>query len=277
MLHRLGHDSLDHFEAITARDRIVHETDNHPDSEYEIGYQLFETWNEIQPRGMPSPTFGFGYRDQRRDGLRQQTAISHCDACHVESMDRPVDEKTSEIGADLTWAGKTSREIYDYDPDFDRKSSRSRAVIESKADVSYRFNRTLGTLRVLWDYRSIDREYLRVAPGSTKTTSNELGLSWSARPAKRWKTNVVLKFGDASDPFAGLDSQYSTLESPPAGTPSEPQAAQYCEFQDARIAQGTASTWQGHRHGLLSKRRRTSARAKSWGSSRGSWNSSTRP
>jgi len=388
MLHRLGHEPLDHFQAVTNHGRVTWETDNNPDSEYEIDYQLFETWNEIQPRGMSNLTFGFGYRDQRRDGLRQQTAVSHCDACHVESMDRPMNEKTTDIGADLTWAGewgyvragyktrdysdsptsipytyddalhpelrtplfdnrvqydlqsgpqeidfrpdttkdtfgvdglwasrtgwnlaaegiwsetksdyeditsdyngyllslnkrfgeerrwgfrwrgraydvsvsdffvdtieqvgiagpqagKTYREIYDFDPDFNRQSSRNRDVIDSKADVSYRFNRTLGTLRFLWDYESVDREHFQVAPGTTKTTSNELGVSWSARPAKGWKTNVLLKFGDASDPFNGVNTQYSILESSPAGSPFAPEAAQYFEFHDARVAEGTAS------------------------------------
>lgn len=389
LLHRLGHQPLDHLQAATTHGRSVSITDWNPDSEYEIDYQLFETWNEIQPRGLDALTVGFGYRDQRRDGMRQQTVISHCDSCHVQSMDRSVNEKTTDVGVDLTWAfgskgyiragyknrsysndptsvdflydralhpefhtpiwdnrmsidavdgsvpidvrsdtskdtlsidglwasanglnlaaegvwtetknegtnvrsdfsgylanvskrfgadrkwgfrwrgraydvsvddyfvdivervsiagpqtGKTYREVYGLDPDFNRESSRSRDVITSRADVSYRFNRTLGSLRFIWDYDSIDRQNYEVAPGTTKTTSNEFGVSWSARPGRGLKTNVLLAFGNANDPFNGVDTQYSTLVSSPAPSPLAPSSAQYSEFQDARIAEGTAS------------------------------------
>ena len=388
MLHRLGHESIDHLQAATYHGRTVSRTDLNPTSEYEIDYQVFETWNEIQPRGMNGLTFGFGYRDQRRDGLRQETVVSHCDSCHVSSMDRPMNEKTTDVGVDLSWAfgqgyvranyknrsysddptsidflydralhpeartpvwdsrlsfdslngpipidvrsdtskdtlgidglwastkglniaaegiwsetknegtnirsdfngyllnvskrfgqdrkwgfrwrgrayevsvddyfvdvvenraiagpetGVTFQEKYGLDPDFNRQSARNRDVVTSRADLSYRFNRTLGSLRFIWDYDTVDRQYQEVAPGTTKTSSNELGLSWSARPARGWKTNVLLKFGSASDPFNGVDTQYSTLVSQPAPSPFAPTSAQYFVFQDARIAEGTAS------------------------------------
>ena len=388
LLHRLGHQPLDRYEAATNHGRVVHQTDHNPDSIYEIDYQVFETWNEIQPKGLSGLTFGFGYRYQQREGMRQETVVSHCDACHVESVDRPMDEKTTDVGVNLTWAGKqgyvragyksrsfsddpvsvdflydrtlhpelrspvfdnrnsidlldgpvpidvrsdtskdtfgldglwtnrkglniaaegiwsetknegtnvkseyngyllnlnkrfgqdrkwnfrwrgrsyeventdyfvdtiervsiagphagrTYRDVYGFNPDFTRLSARNRDVVTSKADLAYRFNRQLGTLRFIWDYDSIDREYLLVAPGTTKTSSNELGASWSARPARGWKTNVLLKFGSASDPFNGVDTQYSTLVSLPAASPMAPTSAQYYEFHEARIAEGTAS------------------------------------
>lgn len=388
LLHRLGHQPLDRFQSATNHGRVVWETDQNPDSTYEFDYQVFETWNQIQPKGVPGLTFGFGYRDQRRDGMRQQTVISHCDACHVSSLDRPTNEKTTDIGADISWAfkqgfvragyksrkfsedptsvdflydrtlhpelrttvfenrnsidaldgpvpidvrsdtgkdtfgldglwatpkglnisaegiwsettndgtnvnsefngymlalnkrfgtdrkwnfrwrgrtyevevsdyfvdtferegiagpqaGRTYREVYGYNPDFNRQSSRNRDVVDSRADLTYRFNRTLGSLRLIWDYDSVDREFFEVAPGTTKTSSNELGLSWSARPGRGWKTNVLLASGSASDPFNGVNTQYSTLVSQPAPSPLAPTSAQYFEFQDARIAEGTAS------------------------------------
>jgi len=52
---------------------------------------------------------------------------------------------------------------------------------------------------------------------------------------------VLLKVGSASDPFNGVDTQYSTLVSLPAASPMAPTSAQYYESQDARIAEGTAS------------------------------------
>ena len=80
LLHRLGHQPLDHFEAATHHGRVVYQTNHNPDSIYEIDYQVFETWNEIQPKGMSGLTFGFGYRYQQREGMRQETVVSHCDA-----------------------------------------------------------------------------------------------------------------------------------------------------------------------------------------------------
>ncbi len=388
LLHRLGHETLDHYQAATSHGRTVKRTDWNPDSEYEIDYQLFESWNEIQPKGLSNLTVGFGYRDQRRDGVRQQTIVSHCESCHVQSLDRQMNEKTTDAGIDLTWAfdkgyiragyinreysddptsidfsydralhpelqtpiwdnrfqydavnsptpidvrsdtnkdtlsldglwtsvnglniqaegiwsetknegtnirsdfsgylgnvskrfgtdrkwgfrwrgrayevtvddyfvdsiervsiagphtGRTFREVYDYDPDFLRQSARNRDVVQSKADVSYRFNRTMGSLRAFWDYKSIDRQYYEVSLGQTKTSTNELGLSWSARPGKGFKTNVLVAYGDGGTPFTSLDTQYSTLVSQPAPSPLAPTSAQYYEFQDARIADGTAS------------------------------------
>ena len=67
LLHRLGHQPIDRFESATNHGRVVHQTDLNPDSIYEIDYQIFETWNQIQPKKVPGLTFGFGYRDQRRD------------------------------------------------------------------------------------------------------------------------------------------------------------------------------------------------------------------
>lgn len=387
VLHRLGHQPLDHFEAATNHGRVTQHTDFSPDSVYEIDYQVFETWNEFQPKGIDNVTFGVGYRDQRREGLRQQTAVSHCDTCHVASLDRPVDEKTQDVTVNAKWAwlkghitgwfrsrelsegtqfieytydnalhpelrlplfdnriqydeqdgpqpidlrpdteketwgidglytlangltitgegvfsktqnkysdlqsdysgylgtvakrfgkekswnfrwrgrvyeienddvfvdtiekvgiagpqaGKTYREIYDFDPDFNRKSSLSRDVIESDLDLTCRFGRKGGNLRFFWDYEDIDRTNFEVAPGKTASTTNELGLSWFARPTKGVKTNLIFTYGDTSYPFNSVDDQYSTLVSSPAPSPFHPDAAQYYEFQDARIADGSA-------------------------------------
>ena len=388
LLHRLGHESIDFYQAATVHGRSVIRTDLNPDSEYEIDYQLFQTWNQIQPKGFSNLTVGFGYRDQRRDGTRQQTIVSHCDTCHVQSFDRAQNEKTQDIGLDLTWAfsqgfvraaynnreysdsptsvdftydralhpelrtpiwdnrmqydainsptpvdlrndtnkdtlsldglwtstnglniqaegvwsetknegtnirsdfsgyagnvtkrfgadrkwgirwrgrayevtvddyfvdsiervaiagphtGRTYREVYDYDPDFLRQSTRNRDVLTSKADVSYRFNRTMGQVRGFWDYKTIDRQYYEVNIGQTKTTSNELGVSWSARPGKGLKTYLLAAYGDGGNPFVGINSKYSTLVSQPAPSPLAPTSAQYFEFQNARIAEGSAS------------------------------------
>ena len=146
LLHRLGHQPL-----ITSRPLPTTVASSgrpimNPDSIYEIDYQVFETWNEIQPKGMSGLTFGFGYRDQRREGLRQQTVVSHCDACHVESMDRPMDEKTTDVGVDLTWAGKQG---------YVRAGYKSRSYSDDPTSVDFLYDRALHPeLRTpVWDNR----------------------------------------------------------------------------------------------------------------------------
>ena len=99
-------------------------------------------------------------------------------------------------------------------------------MIESDLDLSYRFGRTFGNLRLFWDYEDIDRENYEVSPGQTASETNELGLSWFARPTKGVKTNLIFTYGDTDYPFNTVDTQYSTLISSPAASPFAPQAAQ---------------------------------------------------
>ena len=386
LLHRLGHQPLDHFETFTNHGRVTHNTDLDPDGEYNIDYKDFQTWNEIQPRGVSNLTVGFGYRDQRRKGMRQNTNVSHCDACHVVSQGRPTNEKTTDAGLDAKWAwnkghvrgsyvsrkmsddpssvsftyddalhpelrapvfdnrvqydlqsgpqqvdlvpdtnknimrldalftnigaftitaegvwsetenenanltsdyngylatvsgrlaekwklrwrgrtykmdtpdvlvapiqqvgiagpqaGRTYGEIYTNWPQtYLRQSAVNRDVIESDLDVTYRLGKKGGNLRLFWDYTGTDRETFQVAEGSTKSTTNELGLSWTARPVPGLRTNVIYTYGNTDNPFSFVDGQYSTLVSSPVPNPFHPDSAQYFESHDARIALSTA-------------------------------------
>jgi hypothetical protein len=138
-------------------------------------------------------------------------------------------------------AGLTYSEIYGRTFDGIRYSAANRDAFESKADVSYRFGRTLGTLRGFWEYSTIDREYYEVLPGESTTTTNLFGASWRARPAKKLRFDANLKYADISNAFSLIDGACSTLVSDPWPTPWNPDTAQYFDFHDARVADTTAS------------------------------------
>ncbi len=126
---------------------------------------------------------------------------------------------------------------------FTRLPAVKRDVLESKADLVFgRSTRGIGQFRFTWNYDKQDREYYEVAPGTTDTTKNLLGVSWSARPGKGWKTYAGIKYADISNPFQIVDGKYSTLVSQPSGgSPFDPRAAQYWQMHNERIAEGAAS------------------------------------
>ncbi len=138
-------------------------------------------------------------------------------------------------------AGLTYSEIYGETFDGIRYSAANRDVFESKADVSYRFGRKLGTLRGFWEYSTIDREYYQVLPGESTTTTNLLGASWRAHPAKKLRFDANLKYADINNAFSLIDGACSTLVSDAYPNPWNPETPQYPDFQDARVADTTAS------------------------------------
>lgn len=109
VLHRLGHESLEHFTAVTNHGRLTRHTDLAPRDVYEIDYQLLEHRTEIQPRRLSNLTLAFGYRQQDREGTRQATAVSHCDSCHVVSQSRPIDETTADAALEASWVWSSGR------------------------------------------------------------------------------------------------------------------------------------------------------------------------
>jgi hypothetical protein len=106
-LPRLGHDPVDYLQAVVRSGRIVQRTDTAPGASYEYEEGVFETRNEIQPKGLSALTIGVDYRDQRRKGAHQGLVISHCDTCHTYSVSRPVDEtlRRYNLNAKLAWSG----------------------------------------------------------------------------------------------------------------------------------------------------------------------------
>ena len=107
LVHRLGFRNLDHFAAVTDHGRVTRHTDMDPGRKYAIDYTLLEHRTEFQPKGMDNLTLAVGYRQQEREGMRQQTNISHCDSCHVINQARPIDESTTDarLEAQLAWDG----------------------------------------------------------------------------------------------------------------------------------------------------------------------------
>ncbi len=389
LVHRLGFRNLDHFAAVTSHGRVTLHTDRAPGQQYAIDYQLLEHRTEFQPRSMDNLTLAVGYRQQEREGVRQQTNISHCDACHVINQARPVDESTTDarLEAQIAWdggqvtasivnreleqdptsisllydnalhpelrapvfdnrlqydsaegpqavgqqpnidkeiieidgsfddvggfavtaggawsttenrltgyeasysgavlgavrmfqnwnlsfrgrsyslenddvfvdsverlgiagpqAGLTYRQIYGFDPDYLRQSALDRQVFESNLDLSRRLGAKRGRVRFSWDYMTVDRDHLEVAPGETRSITNVLGASWRARPKKGWKTQLGFEHGETDSPFGNLDGAYSTLTSQSSPNPFLPQAAQYYVSHAARIADigASPSSW----------------------------------
>ncbi len=131
-------------------------------------------------------------------------------------------------------AGQTYEDVYGRNFDHWRLSTLDRDVFESKADLSYRFGRKAGTLRFVWDYDTVDRENYEVLPGEFKTTTNVLGASWRARPAKGWQFEANLKYASVDNAFTLIDGACSTLVSPSYPNPWNPETPQYTEFIEAQ-------------------------------------------
>lgn len=395
LIHRLGHDPLNYMEGTSTNGKVVYREDHNPWRDYDMTYAALDSRTELQFPGAEMLTFAVIFRDQHREGHKQGLVLSHCDTCHVNAVNRPINEHTRDAGleAKLSWqsghvtarytarkhrqnyqsvtmlyddalhpekrlplfddrlqydsaegpqtvdlwpdidkgitrldlqqalgksffltgtgvwsstenkytglkatysgymatlagrlgkgwrlrwrgrvytldnddffvdtnertsiagptAGKTYRELYNFDPDFLRLSSLNRSAVESAADISYRFGRKTGTLKFTWNYRSVDRDHFAVTEGGdTTTTTNLLGISWRARPGKKWRLDARYRHASVDNPFMSLNQLASTLESPAFTNPFT--SPQYFDFQDARIGDGTAlpSSWDEFRIG----------------------------
>ncbi len=139
--------------------------------------------------------------------------------------------------AGLTYEDWTGRNF-----DHMRLSVMDRSVFESKLDLSYRMSKKAGTLRFAWDYSIKDRDHFEVLPNETKTTKNILGVFWRSRPAKSFKLRAHYRHAEVTNPFMLMDGACSTLVSGSSSNPWDPNVTdQYYEFQEARIAETTAS------------------------------------
>lgn len=137
-------------------------------------------------------------------------------------------------------AGTTYFDIYGQTFDQNRDSALNRDGLESNLDASFRLGRH-GTLRGMWKYKYIDREYYEVLPGEKKTTTNLLGASYRIRPMKGLRIDAALKYAQVDNAFGLIDGACSTLVSDPWPNPWNPETPQYQDFQGARIADTTAS------------------------------------
>ncbi len=124
LLHRFGHDPMHNLEATSTNGKVVFNTDYNPLMDYGIHYAVLEHRTEVQLPSMPALTLAFEFRDQHREGHRQAYAVSHCDTCHINSMNHPVNERTTDgtLEAKIGWHGGsikaryTSRELRQNEP-----------------------------------------------------------------------------------------------------------------------------------------------------------------
>jgi hypothetical protein len=200
--------------------------------------------------GLESDYSGYALNAARRfdNGLRLRWRAR---AYSIDNDEVWVDtiERTTMAGPH---AGNTYEDIYGINYDWRRESTLNREGIESKLDLSYRFSRKAGTLRLAWDFENIDRQYYQVLPGELETTTHKLGLYWKSRPAKGWKVNASLVHASIDNPFMLVDGACSTLESPGYPNPWSPETPQYDDQHQAQIAETTASpsSWDEARLGL---------------------------
>lgn len=138
-------------------------------------------------------------------------------------------------------AGRTYEEVYGLNYDWWRLSSLDRDVIESQVDLAYKLGGKGGTLKLTWDFDTVDRENYEVLPGETETTTNAVGLSWRARPAKGWKLDTRWNHAEVDNPYMLVNGACSTLVSGAYPNPFNPETPQYDDQHQARIAETTAS------------------------------------
>jgi hypothetical protein len=147
-------------------------------------------------------------------------------------------QRTSPAGPQ---AGQTYFDVYGQTFDQFRNSALNRDALQSKLDASFRFGRKAGTVRALWYYDYVDREFYEVLPGEKKTTTNRLGLSYRMRPMKGLRIDAALNHAEVDNAFMLINGACSTLVSEPWPNPWNPDTPQYQDFQAARIAETTAS------------------------------------
>lgn len=96
LLHRLDHDPLENLQAVSDV-KTTRSTDFEPGVEYRIRRQQFNADIRYKPPAAPWLSLRAGLREERRDGVHQVLAVSHCTSCHVTAQGREVDESTTDI------------------------------------------------------------------------------------------------------------------------------------------------------------------------------------
>lgn len=155
------------------------------------------------------------------------------DAVYVDTNDR--------VGIAGPWTGFRYKDKVPIETDYVRYSGLDRDTTESALDLSRRLGKHAGTVRFTWNYQAIDRDFYDVAVGESETTSNILGVSWTARPTKGLRTEVRYKHGDVENPFMLVDGACSTLVSGPYPSVFVPGQPQYDDTHESRVADTTGS------------------------------------
>jgi hypothetical protein len=137
--------------------------------------------------------------------------------------------------------GRTYRDVYGVEVDHERRSSLNRDVIETNAELSVKLGKRGGTLRALWNFSDVDREYYEVAPGETKTTTNLFGAQWRSGFSRELKLSADYRHGSVDNPYMVVDAACSQLPFVQAASPLVPESMQYFTVHDLRNAETTAS------------------------------------
>lgn len=99
--HWLGNDPLTNIDSKMGGKMNTYEN-LEVDADYVIAYSEHEAEMDLAIPSMPNLVFNFGYREQMREGHRQQLSVSHCGNCHVEGQGREVNESTRDLTAGAT-------------------------------------------------------------------------------------------------------------------------------------------------------------------------------
>lgn len=199
------------------------------------------TWSKTKNKFTSIETDSSGYdlalsRAFKKKGnlrLRGRTYTLSSDDYFVDTPER--------VGTAGPQANRTYRQIYGFDPDYTRRSGLDRDVAEAGADLSWRLGRKGGTLRGVWSFRSVERDYVEVAAGQHTTTTNVLGLTWRANPARDLKLSAEYRHGFVDDPYVLVDGACSTIPVISVTSPLAPASVQYFQVHDARVAETTAT------------------------------------
>lgn len=229
--HRLGADPLENLESVTAHGRVVRHELRDPLREYGLDYSELRHRTEIQPPSASNLTFGFELRQQERDGMLQHLTVSHCDNCHVVSQNRPLDERTRDLGFDVRFA-TGSGEV---------KASYNRRTLDQGA----------GALTMLYDDALHPELRAPVFDNRLQFDSAEGPQVVGRRPEITKDTGKLsARFGDVGGFALGATGIVSTTENESAGLESTYRGANFAAARP--FANGTRFSWRGRIYSLSS-------------------------
>jgi hypothetical protein len=253
--NRLQYDSAEGPQAVDLWPDIDKDTsrlDLHLDNLAGFVVNAGGVWSETENRytGLTSDYTGYMVNAARRFGSKTRLTWRGR-AYSISSDDVFVDtnERVTQAGPH---GGQTYEDVYGVNYDWWRRSALDRDALESKLDLSHRLSRKAGTLKLQWEFKSIDRDHYQVLPGEYETTRSIYGLSWRARPGKGLKVNASYRHASIDNPFMLVNGACSTLVSPGVGVPWDPTTPQYDDQHQAQIAETTASpsSWDELKAGL---------------------------
>jgi hypothetical protein len=123
--HWLSHDQLNYMDATMksqgqtkpgspgSANPSVLAQDLVPDEDFFIIHKELELEGKVVVPAMPNVTLKTEFRQEKREGVAQETSMSHCSACHIEGNAKDIDETTEDIILGAT--GKFGMLTVDYE------------------------------------------------------------------------------------------------------------------------------------------------------------------